>query len=81
MAKKLDRETGTADGGTGEGIWSKDGNRWMVKASGTQAGGQRTSAVHIITYGDENSFTWQSVGREIDGELLPNIDEFQIVKK
>ncbi len=70
-----------SDGGIGEGIWTREGNRWIVKASGTQAGGQRTSAVHIITYGDANSFTWQSVGREVDGELLPNIDEFQIVKK
>ena len=70
-----------SDGGFGVGVWSKEGNRWIVKASGTQAGGQRTSAVHIITYVSENSFTWQSVGREVDGEVLPNIDEFQVVRK
>lgn len=70
-----------SDGGFGVGVWSKEGNRWIVKASGTQAGGQRTSAVHIITYGSENSFTWQSVGREVDGEVLPNIDEFKVVRK
>jgi hypothetical protein len=29
---------------------------------------------------DNNSFTWQTIERTADGELLPNIDEIVIVR-
>ena len=44
-------------------------------------GGERASSVNILTYVDRNRFTWQSMGREIAGELLPNIDEVTVVRK
>lgn len=70
-----------SEGGFGEALWSHKGNRWIIKASRTLNGGEKASAVNILTYVDRNTFRWQSIGREIDGELLPNIDEVTVVRK
>jgi len=70
-----------SEGGFGEGLWSRKGNQWIIKASRTLAGGEKASSVNILTPVDRNSFTWESVGREIDGELLPNIDEVTVVRQ
>ncbi len=70
-----------SEGGFGEALWSRKGNRWIIKASHTLNGGEKASAVNILTYVDPNTFRWQSIGREIDGELLPNIDEVTVVRK
>jgi hypothetical protein len=43
--------------------------------------GKRTSAVNIVTEIDNDSYTWQSINRTVDGEVLPNIDEVLIVRK
>lgn len=68
------------DGGFGEGAWSREGNRWIIKTNSTLQGGRKASTVNIITFVDDDTFTWQSIGREVDGELLPNIDEVTVVR-
>ena len=70
-----------SDGGFGEGRWTRKGNEWYIETTGTLPDGGRSSAVNIITAVDANSFTWQSVSREVDGQLQPNIDEVLIVRK
>jgi len=70
-----------SEGGFGEALWSRKGNRWIIKASRTLSGGEKASAVNILTYVDRNTFRWQSIGREIDGQLLPNIEEVTVVRK
>ena len=70
-----------SEGGYGNGVWTRKGNRWIVKASRVLTSGEKASSVNIITYVNRNTFRWQSIGREIDGELLPNIDEVQVVRK
>ena len=57
------------------------GDRWIIKASRTLGGGEKASSVNILTYVDPNTFKWQSIGREIAGELLPNIEEVTVVRE
>jgi uncharacterized protein (TIGR02246 family) len=80
-AKKIRSWIFDSKGGFGQGEWSKEGNRWAVKLKSVLATGQKASAVNIYTYVDPNTFTWQSIGREVDGEPLPNIDEVKVVRK
>jgi uncharacterized protein (TIGR02246 family) len=70
-----------SDGGFAEGKWTRKGDRWLIQQNGTLPNGSRSSAVNIITRVDDNSFTWQSVQREIDGDILPNVDEVLVVRK
>ena len=70
-----------SDGGFGDALWSRQGNRWTINASRTLNGGEKASAINVLTYVDDDHFTWQSTGREIDGELLPNIEAVTVVRK
>ena len=69
-----------SDGGFGEATWTKKGNRWIINAAAIMPDGRKTSAINIMTMLDKNSFTWQSTGRELDGEILPNIDPIKVVR-
>jgi uncharacterized protein (TIGR02246 family) len=70
-----------SDGGYSEGKWTRKGDRWLIQQSGTLPDGSTTSSVNIITRVDDNSFTWQSVNRQINGDILPNVDEVLVVRK
>jgi uncharacterized protein (TIGR02246 family) len=70
-----------SDGDYSEGKWTRKGDKWIVHSVGVLQDGGKTSANHIFTRVDDNSFTWQSIDREADGEMLPNIDEVLIVRK
>jgi hypothetical protein len=43
--------------------------------------GRKASATNIYTIVDDNTFTWKSVSREVDGEFLPNVEEFKMLRK
>jgi uncharacterized protein (TIGR02246 family) len=70
-----------SQGGFGQGTWSKQGNQWLVKSSSVLSTGEKASAINTYTYVDHNSFTFQSVGREIGGEPMPDIEAVAVVRK
>ncbi len=81
VAKQIHSWVFDSDGGFSEGKWTRKGEKWLVQQTGTLPDGGKTSALNIFTHVDDDSFTWQSINREVDGELLPNIDEVMIVRK
>lgn len=70
-----------SDGGFGSATWKKKENRWIVNASATLSDGRRASAIRTITLVDDKTITWQASGRELDGEILPNIEPIQLTRK
>jgi uncharacterized protein (TIGR02246 family) len=70
-----------SDGGFGEGVWTRRDNAWVVKFQQTLADGRSASATNVYTLADGNSFTWKSIGRQVDGEHAPNVEETKIVRK
>jgi uncharacterized protein (TIGR02246 family) len=70
-----------SDGGFAEGKWTRKGDRWLIQQKGTLPDGSKSSAVNVITRVDDDSFTWQSVQREVNGDILPNVDEVLVVRK
>ena len=72
-----------SDGGYIEGNWVRDADepdRWTITGSGVLAGGKRASMVNVMKKVDDDTFTWETISREIDGELLPNIDPVSVVR-
>ena len=67
-----------SEGGFGESIWSNDGERWLIKASNTLPDGGHSTADNIITRVDDNTFTWESQNRTLDGELRPSIEKIEV---
>jgi uncharacterized protein (TIGR02246 family) len=68
-------------GGFGEGLMARDGERWVVKVSGVRADGQSASATNIITRMGPDRIGWESTERTLGGQALPGIDQFFIVRK
>jgi uncharacterized protein (TIGR02246 family) len=81
VAKQIRSWVFDSDGGFSEGTWARKDNRWLVQQTGTLPDGRRSSAVNIFTMVDDSSFTWQSGHREVDGEVLPNVDEVLVVRQ
>ena len=69
-----------AQGGFGNDVWTQDGSKWVIEATGVFRDGSESSAVNIVTPIDANSFTWQSVKRTLDGVNLPDIKPVKIVR-
>jgi uncharacterized protein (TIGR02246 family) len=69
-----------SDGGFGEGTWRQEGNKWINSYAGTSLDGSTTTAQHITTYIDDKKYTWESVNRQRDGEVLPNIDKIEVIR-
>ena len=70
-----------SDGGFGEGTWELDGEHWTIAMASTLPDGKKASSVNLMKMIDSDSYTWQSVARAVDGEILPNTDEVLIVRK
>lgn len=69
-----------SEGGIGESVWRRDGNKWLVLASATAADGNITTAENVITIVDDKKFTWESINRVSGGETLPNIDKIEVTR-
>ncbi len=69
------------DGGFGEGTWTKRDNHWIIKFKQVLPDGGKATATNIYTIVDKNTITWQSIGREIDGQFMDNVGPIKIVRK
>jgi hypothetical protein len=61
------------DGGFGENVWVKDGNRRLVRCSATRPDGSEASATNIFTIVNANTVVLQSKDRTIDGKPQPEV--------
>ncbi len=70
-----------SEGGSGEGYWTHDGDRWVMKAEGVRQDGQHASATIILNRLGKDRVSWQAVDRTLGGLAMPGIDEFTLVRK
>jgi hypothetical protein len=68
------------DGGFGEATWARDGKRWVITATGVEADGDELTATNILTPINNDTFTWQSTERTLDGEEQPNIPPVKVMR-
>ena len=69
-----------AEGGFGNDVWTKDGSKWAIEATGVFRNGSESAAVNVLTAVDANSFTWQSLKRTLDGVALPDTGPVKMVR-
>lgn len=70
-----------SNGGVGEGVWSKDGSGWAQNITTTLADGRKVTSINIYRPDGPDRLLWRSLGREVAGQPLPNIEEVVIVRK
>jgi len=56
-----------SNGSFGESVWLRDGDRWLIKYSGTLPDGGDVSATHVVTLVDADTVTLQSKDRTLNG--------------
>jgi uncharacterized protein (TIGR02246 family) len=81
VAKQIRSWVFDSEGGYSEGTWTRKDDKWFIHNSGTLIDGAKTSNVNIVTPIDNDSYKWESVSREINGELQPNVDPVLVVRK
>jgi uncharacterized protein (TIGR02246 family) len=68
------------DGGFGQGVWTRRGNRWIVRATQTLADGRQASATSIYERDGDDKYVWQSIDRSLEGEALPDVKPVKVVR-
>ena len=69
-----------SDGSFGQAFWSQNGDKWLSKATQTMANGDSASGTYVMERVDDNSFTMQLVGHELNGEPQPTGTGVKIVR-
>ena len=67
-----------ANGGTGQGVWSNQGNEWIIKTNVILPDGKKLSATNVVTRNGPDAITWQSKDRTLDGKALPDVKEIKM---
>jgi uncharacterized protein (TIGR02246 family) len=81
LAKQIRSWVFDSEGGFGEGVWTRDGNRWIVKMTGVRRDGKTASSTNITTRVSKDRMTWQSRDRMVGGEKTPDIEEIPSVRQ
>ncbi len=61
-----------ADGGHGQCLWLRDGDKWVLDAVGATGNGTATAAVNILARVGPDEIVWRSIDRVVGGEPLPD---------
>lgn len=69
-----------SEGGFGEGIWLRDGDNWIIKATGIRPDGTVGSATNYLVREGPDGYTWQSQDRVVADEVQEPI-AVKIVRK
>jgi uncharacterized protein (TIGR02246 family) len=68
-------------GGFAEGLLSRDGERWIIKASGVRSDGRSVSATTAIMALGKDRIRWETLERTVSGEAVPGTDQFYLVRR
>jgi len=64
-----------ADGGFGEGVWTKDGDNWIVKTTSVVADGSKVTATNVVSPINVDTISVQSKDQTVDGKAIPDTTE------
>lgn len=60
------------DGGHGQALWVRDGNRWVLDSTGVLGDGTPTASVNVLGRVDADTITWRSIDRTLGGRPMPD---------
>ena len=67
-------------GGFAEGLLSRDGDRWITRASGVRSDGQSVSTTNAFTSVGKDRILWETLERTVGGEAVPGSDQYYLVR-
>ncbi len=69
-----------ANGGVGEADWQRDGDHWVLDASGTLPDGSELTETNILRRVNADTFTWQSVDRLLGDSEIPDLPPVKVTR-
>jgi uncharacterized protein (TIGR02246 family) len=78
LEERIRSWTFDGEGGFGEGTWTREGDRWLLRETGVAPDGTRTSADSTFTKVSADRFAWESQNRTLDGAPQPSIGRIEI---
>lgn len=70
-----------SDGGFGTGIWSQEETRWTIRTLNVLPDGRRGSSTNVYEVLNDGSVQFKSIGRVVDGEILPSVGPVKLVRE
>ena len=61
-----------SEGGFADGLWTRDGKKWLLKLGGVSRDGRAASATHVITPVGKDRMILQTVDRVVGKEKMPD---------
>jgi len=68
------------EGGHGEALWTHDGNKWLLDASGIAPDGTATAATNVLTRLNNDEFLWRSVDRAASDTFVAPTDPIKLTR-
>jgi uncharacterized protein (TIGR02246 family) len=69
-----------AAGGYGEGTWSKEGDKWLVKRTSVLQDGKKEVVTLVIGRVDPDTMSLQLKDRTVDGQSMPDTPELKLTR-
>ncbi len=67
-------------GGFAEGLLSRDGDRWITRASGVRSDGQSVATTNAFTAIGKDRILWETLERTVGDEAVPGTDQYFLVR-
>jgi uncharacterized protein (TIGR02246 family) len=80
LAKVIRTWVFDSEGGFAEGVYSQDGDRWIVRLTGVTRDGEPASATNVFTVLGRDRISWQSRDRTVAGKATPDTDTYIVVR-
>jgi uncharacterized protein (TIGR02246 family) len=81
LAKTIRSWSFDSEGGFTEGMWSREGNQWIIKTTGVSSDGKAASSTSYLTRLRKHRLTWESRDRFIGGEKTADIGPIMIARQ
>jgi uncharacterized protein (TIGR02246 family) len=78
LASQVVSWTFDSTGGFGHEIWEDRGSEWRSYASSVLPDGATALSTNVLTKVNDDSFTWRSVERSLNDQLLPDTAEVRV---
>ena len=62
-------------GGFGEAVWTKDGDKWIVKTTSILADGSKVTATNVVSLLSADLISLQSKEQTVNGKAIPDTNE------
>jgi uncharacterized protein (TIGR02246 family) len=81
LSKQIKSWVFDSEGGYGDGLWTRNGDQWMIKSTGVLPDGRIATATNILTRLGPNTARWASTERTVGGQHAADHFENMMVRR